>query len=100
MRRASRSFASIFGVVPEAMSEWNPEMAPQAIVMNANGNSLPASTGPSPSVANGVRAGILSGGGGRRVGAAGIRAGEEFREGGRESGGGGSSHPRHNHATK
>ena len=30
--------------------------------MNANGNSLPAKTGPSPAVANGVSAGILSGG--------------------------------------
>ena len=34
------------GVVPEAMSEWKPEIAPQAIVMKANGNSLPANTGP------------------------------------------------------
>src|SRR2546428_12247822 len=37
-------------------------MAPQAIVMNANGNSFPAKTGPSPSVANGVSAGMRSGG--------------------------------------
>src|SRR5437773_10298426 len=70
MRRASRSFASIFGVVPEAMNEWNPENAPQAIVMNAKGNSLPASTGPSHRVENGVRAGILSGGRRRRMGTA------------------------------
>src|SRR2546421_7361313 len=34
----------IFGVVPDATSEWNPEMAPHAMVMNANGNSLPANT--------------------------------------------------------
>ena len=52
----------IFGVVPDATSEWKPEMAPQAIVMNAKGNSLPAKTGPSPAVANGVSAGIRSGG--------------------------------------
>src|SRR2546421_2102244 len=52
----------IFGVVPDATSEWNPEIAPHAMVMNANGNSLPANTGPSPSVANGVSAGIRSGG--------------------------------------
>src|SRR2546422_11700434 len=62
MIRASGSRAIILGVVPEATSEWNPETAPQAIVMNANGNSLPANTGPSPAVANGVSAGILSGG--------------------------------------
>ena len=60
--RASVSRVIIFGVVPDATSEWKPEIAPQAIVMNANGNSLPANTGPSPAVANGVRAGILSGG--------------------------------------
>ena len=36
-------------------------MAPQAMVMNANGNSAPANTGPVPSV-NCVSAGIWSGG--------------------------------------
>ena len=36
-------------------------MAPQAMVMKANGNSLPANTGPVPA-ANCVTAGILSGG--------------------------------------
>ena len=44
--------------MPEATREWNPEIAPHAIVMNANGNSLPANTGPSPAVANGVSAGL------------------------------------------
>src|SRR2546428_14149569 len=62
MNRASDPRANILGVGPDATSEWNPEIAPQAIVMNANGNSFPANTGPSPSVANGVSAGILSGG--------------------------------------
>jgi hypothetical protein len=37
------------GVVPEATSEWNPEMAPQAIVMNTKGKSLPGTMGPPPS---------------------------------------------------
>ena len=37
------------GVVPEAMSAWNPEIAPQAMVMKANGNTLPAKIGPVPS---------------------------------------------------
>src|SRR3989475_12083543 len=73
MSRASDSRAIILGVVPEATSEWNPEIAPHAIVMNANGNSFPANTGPSPSVANGVSAGMRSGGGGNRIGVAGTR---------------------------
>ena len=52
---------TILGVVPLEISAWNPDMAPQAMVMNANGNSLPANTGPVPSM-NCVTAGILSGG--------------------------------------
>src|SRR2546426_9086651 len=63
MSRASDSRAIILGVVPDATSEWNPEIAPHAIVMNANGKSFPANTGPSPSDANGVSAGMRSGGG-------------------------------------
>ena len=43
------------------MSAWKPEIAPHAIVMNANGNTLPANTGPVPSM-NCVSAGICSGG--------------------------------------
>ena len=50
------SLAIIFGVVPEEMSAWKPERAPQAIVMNTNGKILPANTGPSPSVAKLVTA--------------------------------------------
>ena len=50
------SLATILGVVPEAISEWKPERAPQAIVMNTNGNSLPANTGPVPSIAKSVTA--------------------------------------------
>ena len=59
--RASGSRSSSFGVVPDEMSAWNPEIAPHAIVMNANGNSLPANTGPVPSMKR-VSAGICSGG--------------------------------------
>src|SRR5258708_5872036 len=62
MSRASDSRAIISGVVPEATSEWNPEIAPHAMVIKAKGKSLPANTGPSPAVANGVSAGIRSGG--------------------------------------
>ena len=45
MSRIWLSFSSIFGVVPEAISAWKPDSAPQAIVMNRNGNSEPANTG-------------------------------------------------------
>ena len=38
----------IFGVVPDAISEWNPEIAPQAMVMNTNGYSGPGMIGPPP----------------------------------------------------
>ena len=58
--------ASSFGVVPDAMSAWNPEIAPHAIVMNANGKTLPANTGPVPSM-NCVSAGIWSGGSATRM---------------------------------
>ena len=34
---ASVSFESILGVVPEETSAWNPEIAPQAIVMKTKG---------------------------------------------------------------
>jgi hypothetical protein len=60
-RRRCDSLSTIFGVVPEEISEWKPETAPQAIVMNRNGNSLPANTGPEPSMNRVVR-GIASGG--------------------------------------
>ena len=39
-------------MVPEAISEWKPDSAPQAMVMNRNGNSEPANTGPVPDPAN------------------------------------------------
>ncbi|MCY1177889.1 hypothetical protein D9M73_182150 [compost metagenome] len=52
---------SSFGVVPEAISAWKPDTAPQAMVMNRNGNRLPFHTGPVPSV-NWVSAGIFSSG--------------------------------------
>ena len=38
--RASVSRSSSLGVVPDAMSAWKPEIAPHAIVMNANGKTL------------------------------------------------------------
>ncbi len=47
--------------MPDETSAWKPEIAPQAIVMNAKGNTLPANTGPLPSV-NCVSAGMWSGG--------------------------------------
>jgi hypothetical protein len=56
--------ATILGVVPEEISAWNPDNAPQAIVMKTNGKSLPAKTGPVPSRANLVTASFC------RVGAA------------------------------
>jgi hypothetical protein len=40
--------------VPEEISEWKPDSAPQAIVMKANGKSAPAKTGPAPVRANSV----------------------------------------------
>ena len=56
-----RSFSIIFGVVPEAMRACHPDTAPQAMVMNRNGNTLPAQTGPLPSM-NLVTAGICRSG--------------------------------------
>ena len=46
---ASVSSLSSFGVVPEEMREWKPEMAPHAIVMKQKGKTLPAKIGPVPS---------------------------------------------------
>ncbi len=48
-------------MVPEEISAWKPETAPQAMVMNRNGNRVPFQTGPVPSV-NCVSAGIFSSG--------------------------------------
>ena len=53
------SLSIIFGVVPDAISEWNPETAPQAIVMQTKGNTGPAKTRPVPSMKR-VSAGICS----------------------------------------
>ena len=61
MKRMLRSLSSILGVVPDEISAWKPETAPQAIVMNRNGNRLPAKTGPLPSM-NFVNGGIFSSG--------------------------------------
>ena len=53
--RTCDSFSIILGVVPEAIREWKPDSAPQAMMMNTNGNSDPANTGPSPFEANSVK---------------------------------------------
>jgi hypothetical protein len=45
------------GEVPLATRAWNPLIAPQATVMNANGNSFPLKMGPVPST-NRVSAGM------------------------------------------
>ena len=50
MNRAWLSRRIIFGVVPEEISEWNPLMAPHAIVMKQNGKIFPAKTGAVPSM--------------------------------------------------
>ena len=44
--RVSVSRAISLGVVPLEIREWKPLMAPQAMVMKANGNIFPAKTGP------------------------------------------------------
>src|SRR5437667_12251128 len=92
MSRASDSRAIILGVVPDATSEWNPEIAPHAIVMNANGKSFPANTGPSPSDANGVSAGMRSGGRITRIAIASTRIVVLFRNVERSSPGHQSHH--------
>ena len=48
MGRISLSLSIIFGVVPVPTSEWNPDMAPHAMVMNANGYNGPGTIGPPP----------------------------------------------------
>ena len=48
MKRVSLSLSIILGVVPEAISEWKPEMAPQAMVMKTKGKTLPGMIGPLP----------------------------------------------------
>ena len=54
--RISRSLFTSFGVVPDDTKAWKPEIAPQAMVINKNGNIEPANTGPVPSI-NCVNAG-------------------------------------------
>ena len=58
--------AIIFGVVPDEISEWNPEMAPHAMVMKQNGKILPAKIGPVPSTKR-VNAGSCSSGRTNRI---------------------------------
>ena len=57
----SDSLSIIFGVVPDAISAWNPEIAPQAMVMKTKGKSGPGMIGPPPPT-NCENAGILSSG--------------------------------------
>src|SRR5579862_6599870 len=63
---AWRSRARSFGVVPEEIKEWNPETAPQAMVMKQKGKILPAKMGPVPSTKR-VKAGIFSSGRRNRI---------------------------------
>ncbi len=56
--RISLHLSTSFGVVPEPMKAWKPEMAPQAMVIEMNGHTGPARTGPPPCMKS-VRAGIL-----------------------------------------
>ena len=58
MKRTLASGSISFGVVPDEIRLWKPETAPQAMVMNRNGKSAPAQTGPLPST-NFVIAGIF-----------------------------------------
>ncbi|MCY1362948.1 hypothetical protein D9M69_496900 [compost metagenome] len=48
-------------MVPELISAWKPDTAPQAMVMKRKGNRVPFHTGPVPST-NWVSAGIFSSG--------------------------------------
>lgn len=56
--RAWDSFWIILGLVPEETMACMPDRAPQAMVMNRKGKSLPAKTGPSVLVANSETAAI------------------------------------------
>ncbi len=62
MKRAWLSFSMSLGVVPEEISAWKPERAPQAMVMKRKGKSDPAKAGPVPVDANSVTAGIFTSG--------------------------------------
>ncbi|MNE29623.1 hypothetical protein D3C80_1231130 [compost metagenome] len=53
-------------MVPELISAWKPDTAPQATVMNRNGNSAPFHTGPVPSM-KWVTAGIFRSGAMTRI---------------------------------
>ena len=58
MNRAWLSRRIIFGVVPDEINEWNPLIAPHAMVMKQKGKIFPAKTGPVPSmkrVSGGIR---------------------------------------------
>lgn len=62
MKRAWLSFSMSLGVVPEEISAWKPESAPQAMVMKRKGKRDPAKAGPVPEEANSVTAGIFTSG--------------------------------------
>ncbi|MNE39776.1 hypothetical protein D3C80_1337450 [compost metagenome] len=48
-------------MVPLETRAWNPEIAPQAMVINRNGNSEPANTGPLPSIKRDTAGILISG---------------------------------------
>ena len=52
--RAWHSWASCLPVVPPATSEWNPEIAPQAMVMNIIGQIRPRLLTPSARLNDGT----------------------------------------------
>ena len=63
MRQACPSWSSCLQVVPEETTEWNPLIAPQAMVTNIMGQSGPAagqSAGRNPVVAAAVRWGAVT----------------------------------------
>ncbi|MNC40777.1 hypothetical protein D3C75_895100 [compost metagenome] len=59
MTRILTSLSISLGVVPDETKAWKPEIAPQAMVINKNGNMDPANTGPVPSTKC-VTAGIFN----------------------------------------
>ena len=75
------SFSIIFGVVPEQISAWNPDSAPQAMVMNRNGNSEPAKAGSFAFEAKAVTAGTFTAGRAIRIPTASRSDGADLHEG-------------------
>src|SRR5690242_8338535 len=91
MKRAWLSRRIIFGVVPEEISEWNPLIAPQAMVMKQKGKIFPAKTGPVPSM-NLVSGGIKTCGRTIRIPAASEKIATALMNALRESRGASNNH--------